>query len=414
MDSIPSLILSCFAPSIKSIFIIVICIIVFYYAWYYVTEWRKLNHKNKIDKQCQNLSPNETIFISIINNQNTEECAKTVFDLFEKAYCPFRLSVGIVQYVKYDMFGDNSDYFLEYYKKISQNGNNNFSDRIRIISQDISEYKGTYPARHIIETKLFKGEKFYMIIGNKMMFVPNWDQKLVEEWGRCIKQSSKPILTSYPEDFKPHNRSFTPENFGFANGSYLRFKNFGNDNDINLIEIEGVNFIRKPSYPMPGLFWSGIFSFGLSKVIEDVPFDPNLEGIDNDFLMGIRLWTNGYDFYHPTTSFIYYMWDEDNNHNINIPISIETINRIKTLLGYSSTSTLIPPYGLGIFRSLSDYQLFIGVNVKSKTMTSLSGVLGVEDGSEATAILCRFGSWKNFEKLKTILIKTLYGSGSGS
>ena len=47
-------------------------------------------------------------------------------------------------------------------------------------------------------------------------------------------------------------------------------------------------------------------------------------------------------------------------------------------------------------------------------MTSLSGVLGVEDGSEATAILCRFGSWKNFEKLKTILIKTLYGSGSGS
>ena len=417
-----SLFFSYCTPSLKTIILTGALIFLVYYLWTWLQDWNIRQVRQKIDHQCHNLPQNETIFISIITcASEAHQCAQTMFDIFEKAYCPFRIFIGILQYGNFDLLSHNPDTLLEKYKNLSIQGKNDFSHQLRIMSRDFSEYKGYFEARHTIETQLFKDEQFYLLAGDRFMMVHEWDKKIINEWTMCQKRSPKPILTGMPSFFKPHQRSITPINFNHQMGQYLRFKNFDSipdftlsngGTDINLIQIESIEFMRKPTWPVPGVFWSSIFSFSHSEMIREVPFDPEINGIYEiygDFLVAVRLWTNGYDFFHPTLTYIGSI-ENSRQSFADFPTDIMTkdaLNRIKTLLEYQQQSTILPPYGLGSIRTYAQYQQLIGINVMNKTFISMAGILGMETGSSANAVLCRFGSWKNFEKIKTGLIRLL-------
>jgi hypothetical protein len=411
------------SPSIGTFILIGVGLFLFYYISKWIGDWRKKRKRSEIDRHCQQLSHDETIFVSIASYRD-HECANTVFDLFEKAYCPFRITVGICQ----QNYSQVDEDVLEAYKKLALGGTSDFSDRIRIVRIDADEAKGPMYARHLIEKKLFRGERFYFITDSHMLFTPDWDKNLITEWNQCRQLSLKPILTMYPDDFKPHHRLMPPLNYEKAPGSYLRFKKF--NEQTNMIEIEGPGFLRKPTAPVPSMFWAGCCSFGSSSMIQEVPFDPFCDYVffGEEILMAIRLWTAGYDLYNPTTMYCYHMWDRNrptfwqqfsdkNNtiHKTRRQKEREGYDRLKKILNMSPEPvTIMPPYGLNPnnTRNQEQYEKIIGVNLRTHQFHSLSGIMGVMDNAPAHEILCKFGTWANFENAKRLLGKTLTQSST--
>ena len=396
------------------IIIVIICI-AWVYRWY---QHLCHQHRRKIvDKQCRSTPFDQSIFISMPSYRDTQ-CAETLFDLFEKAYCPFRITVGVCQ-----QNAPIDEDIIVAYKKLAASGINDFSDRIRIIRLDAGEAKGPMYARHLIEKNLFRGEQFYMNVDSHMLFTPNWDKHLIEEWNICAQLSAKPVITMYPEDFKAHNRTIPMYNYEKTAGSYLRLKKFNEKTGV--IEIEGPSFMRIPNTPVPSLFWAACFSFGPSSMVQEVPFDPYCDYVffGEEISMAARLWTSGYDLYNPMKMHCYHMWERNRptylsqfNDNSNEKHKERQIleaagyDRIKKILHMSNEPvTVLPPYGMGTVRPFEEYEKLIGIHMKDQKFTSTSGIMGLLDTASAQEILCKFGTWKNFENAKNTILKNMPG-----
>jgi len=334
-----------------------------------------------------------------------------VFDLFEKAACPFRITVGICQQ-NYPVDEDAVDG----YKRLATHGVHDFSNRIRIHRLGADEAEGPMLARHLVEKHLYRNEKYYLIIDSHTLFTPQWDLEVVEMFKKCQQWSAKPVLTMYPDDFKPYHRTWSLPNYDNQPGSYLRFKKF---NDVTgIVEVEGPKFKRTPSNPVLSMFWGGCFSFGLGTQIKEVPFDPHCPYVflGEEISMACRLWTSGYDLYHPTKMLVYHMWerqrptfwqqfnDKSELHETRRQRENQGYQRIKGLLGMTQDGqTILPPYGLGKVRTLSQYEDFIGINMKQTQFISLSGVMGLPNHSKSSEVLTRFGTWKEFKNLQEVM-----------
>lgn len=411
-------------PSWSGLVFLFLVLFMFVKLWQWYKSYKKQKRRQEIDERCNISSNQETIFVSIASYRDPE-CSRTLFDLFEKAHCPFRIFVGVCQQ---NLASVDQDALQGYRSLVTNDGIGDFSAQIRMLSIDADEAKGPMYARHLIETKLYRGEQFYLVTDSHMLFTPDWDKNLLSEWWQCRGRSSKPILTCYPEDFQPMHRTIPPYRYDQAVGSYLRFKRFHPQNQM--IEIEGPAFARQPTAPVLGMFWGGCMSFGPGSMIEEVPFDFHCPFvfIGEEISMAVRLWTNGYDFYHPTRMYMYHMWTRNRpvfweifsdkrriDHQRRQEQEQESYQRLNKLLRINHRDhpdqavSLIPPYGLGQTRSLSDYETFIGLNMDKKTILSLNGIMGVPPQADATDILCRFGTWNQFKQTKNVLIKALGG-----
>lgn len=410
MEFVKECALNLVSPSVGTIVVGIIVALVVWKVWKMWKEYCIQQHNKMVDTQCSMLPSNQTIFVSIPSYRDPQ-CADTIHDLFSKAYCPHRITVGVCQ----QNVEQTDEDILHAYESLAQKGtHNNFSDRIRIVRMNAEDAKGPMYARHLIETKLFRGEMYYMVTDSHMMFTPNWDKKLIDELTLCERMSGKAVLTTYPEDFKPYHRSFPMANYDNAPGSYLRFKRF--NEQYNQMELEGPQFVRKPATPILGMFWGGCLSFARSTMIQDVPFDPHCDFVflGEELSMAARLWTHGYDLYHPREMIVYHMWErnrptywqlfnnnKDEAHRTRQALEAEGYKRIETLLRMrDAQSTLLPPYGLGTARTLEEYENLIGIKLRTRQIVSLSGIMGVPDRSSAADILCKFGTWKNFENAK--------------
>jgi len=122
-------------------------------------------------------------------------------------------------------------------------------------------------------------------------------------------------------------------------------------------------------------------------MIREVPYDPHIYFFGEEITMAARLWTHGYDIYHPPRAVVYHYWDEGrrgrrthfNDHrnpHKSSAVSYAELNatsfaRVRHLLG-TGTSTNpavlaeLERYGLGTARSLKEYQDFCGVDSASR------------------------------------------------
>lgn len=397
-----------------------IVILVGLFVWWIVNKYHKYRQrqqrKEQIDRRCLTIPETETIFVSIASYRDPQ-CAYTLFDLFEKAACPFRIHVGVLE--QNHPIEDRP--ILKTYKRLvqSQNGVHDFSTHIRIMSIPHTDARGPVYARALIEKNLYRGEKYYMIIDSHTLFISEWDQQCITKWKTCKQWSPKPILTTYPQDFKAYDRVWGKHNSSNDNqhskdmGTFLRFKGF--HSETQLVEIEGPSFRRVPPCPQMGLFWAACFSFGLADQIQHVPYDPFLGFVFNgeEISMAARLWTSGYDFFHPETTIIYHMWSRQNrptfwellqphdeNSHLRKQQKQKGYERLYALLGIGQTqSTLLPPYALGQIRTLHQYELFTGIRFGTKQFTHLGGILGVPPTSKYSEILNRYGSWSEYKQL---------------
>lgn len=311
----------------------------------------------------------ETIFVSIPSYRDPE-CARTLADCFEKAAHPDRIFAGV-----FEQNDPNEDRNIDCMQTDTAQHFINHIRRARVVAD---EARGPVYARSVVEQELYAGEDYVFCIDSHTLFMPNWDSEIIRQLQAC--NSSKPVLTCYPEEYDRDTRNLPAATLP---PSFLSFRNF--HQRLGLWQQDRVRFAEFPARPMPSLFWAGGFSFARGEIVQEVPFDPKLPYmfLGEESSMAARLYTNGWDTYAPITNIVFHytprdyrpvFWEQFYKRDGVCKVSHEkrvtrraleagSVERVHTLLRGDAVEA---PYGLGTARTLQQFEDFIGLDLQEK------------------------------------------------
>jgi GT2 family glycosyltransferase/Rps23 Pro-64 3,4-dihydroxylase Tpa1-like proline 4-hydroxylase len=298
------------------------------------------------------------IFVQIASYRD-KECQYTVKDLFEKAAYPDRITVGIC----WQSIPEEDEECFRVVTRPAQ---------VRCIHFNAKESKGACWARYHTQT-LWQNEEFTLQIDSHMRFVERWDELLLSMFESL--QNPKAVLTTYPAGFTP------PNDFKPKAAHLLTAKGFNADG-IFTMNSKRIN-TSQHTIPVAGAFISGCFLFGPASIIHDVPYDPYLYFFGEEISLSVRLWTHGYDIYHPHKHIAWHDWKRANrkathftDHKNWTILNKKSFARVRYMLGGEIPTDAkikeyviqeIERYGLGSVRSLHAYENFSGVNFQRRT-----------------------------------------------
>lgn len=312
------------------------------------------------------------IFVQIPSYRD-RECQWTVQDLFAKARHPERIFVGICW--QFDPQSDADCFQVEVHP-----------EQVRRVDFHVTQAKGLGWARAQAQ-ELWRGEEFMLQIDSHMRFVADWDERMLAELAAC--PSLRPVLTIYPACYWP------PDELQEQNHGQVVVQAVERFNPSGILQY--TCHTASPDVPRDSPFLSsglaGGFVFGSSRMIEDVPPDPDLYFEGEEPNLAVRLWTHGYDLFSPRETLIYHYYRRidsrrpwnDSDHTVPNERSLARMRMLFEPRG--DDARILGRYGLGRMRSLEEYELFAGVDFRAKTVASFAYHFPFVYTDEVTALL---------------------------
>ena len=318
-----------------------------------------------------------SIFISIASYQDPL-LVSTIFSAYENAENKNDLIFSIC---------DQSD------NTIDINGIT-FSDQIHYDHVDPLFSKGPCWARHRAQS-FFNEEDFFLQVDSHTQFAPKWDSIFIKQLNRISANQKvdeyfkKPIITSYPRSFKV---------LDFEKG---------------LFELHtGDKHTQVITYRKDSLFLKGSFSrqigiptkhtdithaillaagciFTKGAFVKEIPYDPNYYFYGEELSLAMRAFTNGYSFFHIPDVPLFHLytdtsdiprklhWDPEDDQKRAVKwteLDKKSLNRLDDLFA----DKVEEPLSLGKERSLEDYALISGIDLKNNL------VLDIEKATESS------------------------------
>ena len=312
------------------------------------------NDARLVEKQLQGDEESKapgTIFVSMVCYRDCEG-RFTLTDLFSKAKDPAKIFVGVVWQHANPGDGDIFENEVRYHSL--DDVPEALHKQIRQIHVHYKDAEGPVYARHLAQ-RLYQDEEYYLQIDSHTRFVQDWDEKLLRMLNRC--PSEKPMLTSYPLGYKLRDekeRNKAAEDMSFAvEEETERVRAEQKDPSVRLLHAKTYEITRRfrwsaasadadlpedqtpavicankfqrnglcsfapkqlkeaPTEPTRSLFWSGSFSFCRAVAFEECPYDPHLPYLmmGEELVMGARFFTHGWDFFIPTESVLFHLYD---------------------------------------------------------------------------------------------------------
>lgn len=318
-----------------------------------------------------------SIFISIASYQDPL-LVSTIFSAYENAENKNDLIFSIC---------DQSDNMIDI------NGIT-FSDQIHYDHVDPLFSKGPCWARHRAQS-FFNEEDFFLQVDSHTQFAPKWDSIFIKELEKISANQEideyfkKPIITSYPRSFKV---------LDFEKG---------------LFELHtGDKHTQVITYRKDSLFLKGSFSrqigiptkhtdithaillaagciFTKGAFVKEIPYDPNYYFYGEELSLAMRAFTNGYSFFHIPDVPLFHLytdtsdiprklhWDPEDDQKRAVKwteLDKKSLNRLDDLFA----DKVEEPLSLGKERSLEDYALISGMDLKNNL------VLDIEKATESS------------------------------
>ena len=305
-----------------------------------------------------------TIFVSIVSYRDPQ-CSKTIRDLFERAALPHRVFVGVV-------LQNHPTEDADCAAGASAVGGR--PAQVREMHCDFREAKGPTWARHRA-AQLYGGEDYVLQIDSHMRFRDGWDAYLLAQLAAC--PSPRALLTAYPPGFAlPYAGPPADER-----STLLCAKSVDDD---GMLRIAGKRLAAVSETPVPSLFWAAGFNFCPAQVMLGVPYDgatPQLF-FGEEIGMAARLWTAGWDFYTPGRAVVFHLWSRDHRPSFRelstqatAREQLASLARVRRLLrldaaGPDDDSGDFAVCGLGSARTLAEFEAFIGVDPRARTLTA--------------------------------------------
>ena len=312
---------------------------------------------------CQNgyFSIKEVEICVLVSSYRDPECVPTLKNLFGQARFADRIRIAVMSQE------ENHD------RLILPQDLSSRRKQILIKRCKASMSRGACWARHQCQS-LLQGESFALQIDSHMRFEDGWDILLLCSWLQC--KDPQALLTSYPASYSPEGGQETGIFYGLA------AKQFDSDGILLFCgkPRHDDNSPSRPSRPQEGAFISANFLFGPATYVRDVPYDPNLYFFGEEVSLSARLWTSGYNIYHPNRAILYHFWDRSQRatHFSDHPAwrELDTLSkaRVRSLLGVGlhgdeAVVNSLQEYGLGTVRSLQEYERWSGVNFATQLIS---------------------------------------------
>ena len=262
-----------------------------------------------------------------------------------------------------------------------------FSNQIHYEHVDPLFSKGPCWARHRAQS-FFGNEDFFLQIDSHTQFLPNWDIIFIEQLKRISSLQAdddyfkNPVITSYPRSFKvlDFEKGLFELNTGDKHTQVLVYKK-------DSLFLKG-SFSRQIGIPTKcsdithAILMAAGFIFARGSFITEIPYDPNYYFYGEELSMALRAFTHGYSFFHIPDVPLFHLytdtsdiprklhWDPEDDKKRAVKwteLDKKSLNRLDNLFA----GKVEEPMGLGNKRSLDDYALISGIDLKNNIVLDL-------------------------------------------
>lgn len=266
-----------------------------------------------------------SIFISIASYRDTT-CSATLRRAFERAANPRRVSVGIVQQNCQSQTrcftgtgwaekrqwvprpGPDPD-CAEAFCASKLGRPHCDAGRVRILRLDEIDSLGPFFTR-FVNSKLWRGENFYLQIDAHTDFRSSWDDSLVAQM-RATPSYPKSVISNYPPGGSPNSpaawpapRHMTKPDTGYPPSALCActFETAGAGRFTVRLAEAGRSFRKELETPRHSAFVAAGFFIAHGTIVDTVGFDPFLPFLfmGEELALSVRMWTHGYDIYAPS------------------------------------------------------------------------------------------------------------------
>jgi hypothetical protein len=251
-----------------------------------------------------------------------------------------------------------------------------FSNQIRYLRIDPEYARGACWARHLSQT-YYNGEDYYLQIDSHTLFDQDWDETLIEQYADLKQYHTKPVLTAYPHVFTMDGTDYTKLTKKRYHGfivimAHPKFHNNGAEAFLNATSMV-VNYENS----VHGYLLSAGFVFSAGSMVEEVPYDPYIYFSGEEHSLALRLWTHGYNLFHPKQLPLYtYYGNEyrkvvwgDNDLEKNRPVKWWQYDKnSKEHLAKVVSGQDVGKYGMGWARTIEQYRDWTGIDYLTRTV----------------------------------------------
>jgi hypothetical protein len=221
--------------------------------------------------------------------------------------------------------------------------------------------------------ELYAGQEYFLQVDSHTRFVPGWDSLSIDQLNRAknISGNSRVILSYFPAPFEPERDG----------GMYLiktntKIKPYPTRQKVSLNKrkqwtAERFEFEdRLKENPELSETVLGGFMFSDGRIVDEVPYDPEISFFGEEICFAMRSWTRGWDIYSPSKNIVYHfysrggyskIWKDRNLRGLSWK-EIEDISYAKQKRILCGEEEGI--FGAGSIRTLEEYEMFTNTNFK--------------------------------------------------
>jgi hypothetical protein len=360
--------------------------------------FRRQQTADVLNVRIQHVDKSNTIFV-VLPMLNPANAGKTLTRIFESAYCPQRVFVGILEHgTKYPTA------INQYVNELHGSSSPSFVRNVKHIQGDKNTEFGGSIARQEIMNTMYAGEKFIFCAHEHSWFLDNWDKILISSLetahklgGHAISQF--PLETSSTDDTVLFKHALATT-FPVCQQFHGHCPSFKGQFVIN--STPGPFRVTAASYKC---FFSTAEVF-LHQLQLHTPGIPYLTGSESDFLLSMEMWRQGYHTFCPSQSvLIHTSYKHERSYVVDFIPKIKKVKRAileQIMFGQNSQDeplAYVKKIQDRCHFSMSDFCEWIGVNLKEKHVSGQT-TLGLFHGFQEKDILNRYGSLYTFKKYK--------------
>lgn len=259
--------------------------------------------------------------------------------------------------------------------------------RLRYLRVNAAASRGACWARSVAMS-MFQGEDWFLQIDSHTWFEPGWDERLIAAARRCAALNPRSLLSCYPNPFRMHADQPRADLVSSAVLAHVvrTGQAFDPAHPVLLFECVPVS----TDEPVPAIHLAAGALFAPGRMVEELPYDPQMFFHGEEQAYALRAYTHGWDLFHVPRMPLYHLYTEPGQtprpmhwspahdalrRDTSAALTQHAQARLASLLWHGGD---LGAYGLGRVRSLSDYAEFSGIDYTARRI-------------EARAYKARFG-----------------------
>jgi len=219
--------------------------------------------------------------------------------------------------------------------------------------------------------KLYKEQDYYLQIDSHTIFEKNWDTLCIDQLKKSqeVSKNNKIILSCFPQAFNIESNgtvSIVKKSKNFPMYPTKQKPKLTKRSEWTAERVEFDD--KKKTFPELSTTVLAGFIFAPGKIVEEVPYDPEISFFGEEICFAVRAWTKGWDIYSPSIIILYHfysrpnykkIWKDKNIRNMSWK-EIEDISKNKQKRVLCGIEKGI--FGIGNYRHIKSYEKMTGID----------------------------------------------------